>query len=110
LLLDRAGWHVTKALKVPNNTLAPAIAGRLTRAQSAGEHLAVHAGELALQPCLQILRRYRRPLLLRLEHAYRSAMENNVHRPIGPTKVTQPEDWYKTSSPIGWCGLHQIWL
>jgi hypothetical protein len=29
---------------------------------------------------LQILRRYRRPLLLRLEHSHRSAMEGRVHR------------------------------
>jgi hypothetical protein len=29
---------------------------------------------------LQILRRYRRSLLLRLEHPHRSALENHVHR------------------------------
>jgi|SRR5262249_54054383 len=35
----------------------------------------VHAAELAVEPNFQILRRYRRPLLLRLEHAHR-----HVHR------------------------------
>src|SRR5947207_10646026 len=61
--------------------LAPAAAASLTRAQSPRKHLAVHAGELAVEPCLQILRRHRRPLLLRLEHAHRPALENHVHRP-----------------------------
>src|SRR5262249_31438503 len=32
------------------------------------------------KPNFQILRRHRRSLLLRLEHAHRSAMENHVHR------------------------------
>jgi len=31
----------------------------------------VHAAELAVEPNFQILRRYRRPLLLRLDHAHR---------------------------------------
>src|SRR5262245_2679632 len=39
-----------------------------------------HASELALQPDFQILRRYRRPLLLRLEHTHRSTLEDHVHR------------------------------
>jgi hypothetical protein len=47
--------------------LASTVAATLTRAQQPREHLAVHAAELALQPHLQILRRYRRSLLLRLE-------------------------------------------
>src|SRR6185503_15682921 len=37
--------------------------------------------ELAVEPNFQILRRHRRSLLLRLEHAHRSAVENHVHRP-----------------------------
>ena len=43
--------------------------------------MAVHAAELAIEPRVQNLRRYRRPLLLRLEHAHRSAVEDHVHRP-----------------------------
>src|SRR4030095_7066591 len=45
-----------------------------------GKCLAVHAPELVVKPDLQILRRYRRPLLLRLEHAHRSALEDHVQR------------------------------
>ncbi len=44
------------------------------------KHLAVHAPELAVEPYLQILRRHRRSLLLRMEHTDRSALENHVHR------------------------------
>src|SRR5262249_11117902 len=51
------------------------------RAQRPRKYLAVHATELAVEPNFQILRRYRRSLLLRLEHAHRSAVENHVHRP-----------------------------
>jgi hypothetical protein len=36
--------------------------------------------ELAVEPNLQILRRHRRSLLLRLEHPHRSTLENHVHR------------------------------
>src|SRR5262249_10237346 len=57
-----------------------ATAAARTRTQRPRKHLAVHATELAFQPGLQILRRHRRPLLLRLEHAYRSALENHVRR------------------------------
>jgi hypothetical protein len=76
--------------------LAPAAAATLTRAQSTRKHLAVYAGQLAVEPCLQILRRHRRPLLLRLEPAHRPALENNVHRPprLG-IRRSHCEDWYK---------------
>jgi len=43
-------------------------------------NIRIHATELALEPSLQILRRYRPSLLLRLEHAHRSALEDHVHR------------------------------
>src|SRR5262249_21384227 len=64
----------------PKQYLAHAAAATRARTQCSGKHLAVHATELALEPDLQILRRYRRPLLLRLEHARRSALEDHVHR------------------------------
>jgi len=35
---------------------------------------------LVVKPDFQILRRYRRPLLLRLEHTHRPALEDYVHR------------------------------
>jgi len=80
LILDQAGWHGAKDLKVPTNISLPATAAR-ARAQQPRKHLAVHAPELAVKPNLQILRRHRRSLLLRLEHAHRAALENHVHRP-----------------------------
>src|SRR5262249_45829032 len=45
------------------------------------KYLAIHAAELVIEPNFQILRRHCRSLLLRLEHAHRSAVENHVHRP-----------------------------
>src|SRR6266851_166293 len=60
--------------------LAPAAAAARARAKQPRKYLAVHAPELAVEPHLQILRRHRRSLLLRLEHPHRSAMENHVHR------------------------------
>src|SRR5215469_15943187 len=42
--------------------------------------MAVHASELVVKPDFQILRRYRRPLLLRLEHTHRPTLEDYVHR------------------------------
>src|SRR5262245_35074908 len=61
--------------------LALAAPATRARAQRPRKYLAVHARELAVEPNFQILRRYRRSLLLRLEHAHRSAVENHVHRP-----------------------------
>src|SRR5258707_11886836 len=60
-------------------------AAEIPRTQSGRKHLAVYARQLALEPHLQILRRYRRSLLLRLEYAPRPALENHVHRitPVG---------------------------
>jgi hypothetical protein len=78
LILDQAGWHGAKDLRIP--TIAPAAAAACAGTQSPRKHLAVHATELAVEPNLQILRRHRRSLLLRLEHADRSALENHVHR------------------------------
>src|SRR5439155_7138559 len=51
------------------------------RTQQPRAYLAVYAAELALEPHLQILRQYRRPLLLGLEHAHRPTVENHAHRP-----------------------------
>src|SRR6516225_6695057 len=42
---------------------------------------AMHAAKLVVEPNFQILRRHRRSLLLRREHAHRSAVENHVYRP-----------------------------
>src|SRR5215475_13594689 len=60
--------------------LTRAAAAARTRTQRSGKHLAVHASKLAVQSDFKILRRYRRPLLLRLEHTHRPALEDYVHR------------------------------
>src|SRR5262249_53487775 len=60
--------------------LALAAPATRARTQQPRKYLAVHAAELAVEPNFQILRRHRRSLLLRLEHAHRSAVENHVHR------------------------------
>src|SRR6516164_10178858 len=64
----------------PPQHLAAAIAAAFARAEQPGEHLAVHASKLVVKPRLQILRRHRRSLLLRLEHPHRPAVEDHVDR------------------------------
>ena len=75
---------------------------QMSRTQPARKHLAVHPRQLALKPHLQILRRHRRPLSPRLEHAHGSALENHVHRHARldlPVLIT--ESWY---NPLSWPG------
>src|SRR5258708_3450562 len=60
--------------------LTRAAAAARPRTQRPGKHLAVHASELVVKPDFQILRRYRQPLLLRLEHTHRPTLEDYVHR------------------------------
>src|SRR6516165_5398791 len=60
--------------------LPRAAAAARTRTQRPRKHLEVHASELVVKPDFQILRRYRRPLLLRLEHTHRPTLEAYVHR------------------------------
>src|SRR5262249_8570263 len=60
--------------------LTRAAAAARTPTQRPGKHLAVRASELVVKPDFQILRRYRRPLLLRLEHTHRPTLEDYVHR------------------------------
>ena len=59
---------------------ATGIAIKIPGIEPGRKHLAVHEGELALKPDIQILQRHCRSLLLRLEPTYRSALENNVNR------------------------------
>src|SRR5215813_376950 len=61
--------------------LALAASAAHTRTQRPRKYLAIHAAELVVEPNFQILRRYRRPLLLRLEHTHRPPLEDHVHRP-----------------------------
>src|SRR5262245_50996535 len=78
LLLDQAGWHGAKALKVPSNISLlqlPPRAPELNGQENIWQFMRQN-----WLPNFQILRRHRRSLLLRLEHAHRSAVENHVHR------------------------------
>ena len=72
-----------------------AAAAQMPGAQPGRERVAVHARQLALEQDLQILRRYRRSLLLRLEQTRRSALAHHVHRPatMGPWVMIN-ESWY----------------
>src|SRR5262249_19556666 len=70
-------WRQSPGGSEQHLTLAAAAAR--TRTQRPGKHLAVHASELVVKPDFQILRRYRRPLLLRLEHTHRPTLEDYVH-------------------------------
>jgi hypothetical protein len=67
LILDKAGWHLSGALVVPDNITLLPLPPRSPRTQPGREHLAVHARQLALEPRLHRLRRHRRSLLRCLE-------------------------------------------
>src|SRR4029453_11140369 len=73
----RMAWRQSPGGSEQHLTCAAAAAR--TRTQRPGKHLAVHASELVVKPDFQILRRYRRPLLLRLEHTHRPTLEDHVH-------------------------------
>src|SRR5262245_30722481 len=47
-----------------------------------------------------ILRRYRRPLLLRLERTHRPTLEDHVHRSTRLGSSRSLEDWYKTREVV----------
>ena len=95
VMLDQAGWRGAKELKIPRNISLMPLPPRAPELNSQ-ENIWHHAPELAVEPSLQIVRRYCGPLLLCLEHAHRSALEDHVYRtPIGQPWVMLCEDWYK---------------
>src|SRR4051812_1675069 len=73
-------------------------AAQMSGAQPRRECLAVHARQLAVEPCIQILYRYPRSLLLRMEQPHRSAMVHHVTRSArlgAPVSII--ESWYKAA-------------
>jgi hypothetical protein len=80
LLLDQAGWHTTDKLDVPANITLLPLPPKCPELNPAENVWQFIARQLAVKPRLQILRRRRRPLLRRVEHARRSAMAHHVHR------------------------------
>ena len=96
LLVDQAGWHLSQQdCSFPPTSPFIALPPKCPELNPGRKHLAVYARQLALKPHLQILRRYRRPLLRCLEQAHRPPLENHVHRtaPMG-TSVLINEKWY----------------
>jgi hypothetical protein len=55
LILDQAGWHGAKELRIPANISLLPLPPRAPELNSQREYLAVHAPELALQSDLQIV-------------------------------------------------------
>jgi len=55
LLLDRAGWHTSPKLDVPENLTLLPLPAKCPRTQPSRECLAVHARQLALKPGLSEL-------------------------------------------------------
>ena len=53
LLLDQAGWHLSQQARRAGQHHHRAPAGQMPRTEPAGERLAVHARQLALQPCVR---------------------------------------------------------
>ena len=95
LILDQAGWHLSAGLVVPGNiTLLPPPpkCPELNPVENVWQFM---RDKLAVEPRLQILRRYPRSLLLRLEPPHRSAMAHHVHRtaPMGASVMIN-ESWY----------------
>src|SRR3954470_12220819 len=76
-------------------------AAQMSGAQPRRECLAVHARQLAVEPCIQILYRYPRSLLLRMEQPHRSAMAHHVTRSArlgAPVSII--ESWYKPAAAV----------
>jgi hypothetical protein len=71
-------------------------AAQITGVEPGGKHLAVHARELALKPRLQVIRGYRRSLLLRLENPAGPTVEDHVDRKTQMgARVLINDGWYK---------------
>jgi hypothetical protein len=94
LILDQAGWHGAKDIKLPRNISLLPLPLRALELNGQENILAVHQAELAFEPYRQILRRYRRSLLLCLEHTYRPTVENhvNIDQPWKIMSIAQ-RDW-----------------
>src|SRR6218665_2580316 len=93
--------HVQQSRR-PRKHHHPATAAQITRAEPGGKHLAVHEGQLALKPRLQVLRGYCRPLLLRLANPAGPTVEDHVDRPTQMgARVLINDGWYQTLNPLG---------
>ena len=95
-MLDKAGWHTSPKLDVPENlTLLPlpAKCPELNPVENVWEFM---RDNWLSKPHLPQLRQHRRPLLRRLEQALKSTMACHVHRStrLG-AQVLINGNWYK---------------
>src|SRR3954464_10341506 len=75
---------------------AGAAASPSARVEPPREHLAVLARQRVVEPRVRLLRRHRRPLLLRMEPPHRPALDHHVHRPPGLGQCMMiSAGWYK---------------
>src|SRR4051794_30599984 len=83
---------------------AGAAASPSARIEPGREHLAVLARQLVVEPRVRLLRRHRRPLLLRVEPPHRPALDHHVHRPLELGQCIQcmmiSAGWYKLAVGI----------
>ena len=83
VILDQAGWHTTRKLKVPKNltmvSLPPACP-ELNAAENIWQYLRQTAPDLSLQPGVQDLHRHSRRLSGRLAKAPRRDRPYRLHR------------------------------
>jgi hypothetical protein len=80
LLLDRAGWHTTSKLDVPDNITPIFLPSRAPELKPGRERLAISPPELALQHRVRKLRRHHRRCMRRLAKAHRSTRNDHIHR------------------------------
>jgi hypothetical protein len=81
LILDQAGWHSAKDLKIPGNLSLLPLPPRAPELNPQENIWQFMRQNWLSEPRVQNLRRHRRSLLLRLEHAHRPTMEDYVNRP-----------------------------
>jgi hypothetical protein len=93
LIVDQAGWHGAKELRIANNISLLPLPPRSPEL-TAKRHLAVHTSELAVKPHFQIIRRHRGSLPLRLEHTYLSANRGRSIMSIAR------RDWASVGHPL----------
>jgi hypothetical protein len=80
VILDQAGWHTTRKLKVPKNLTMVSLPPACPELNRRREHLAIPAADLSLKPDLQELRRHSRCLPRRLAKTARRDRTNCIHR------------------------------
>ena len=94
LSVNNSAYSTNLAQRNARHPHAPSAG--VSRAQPRRERMAIHARQLAVEPHLPILRRYRRSLLLRLDQARRAALAHHVPQvaPVGPWVLINAL-WYK---------------